>query len=63
VHFRTYINNLALVFSNDGPMPILPGFNALARMRKEELPDIFVGTTGLISQGESSLYTRKVTYT
>jgi hypothetical protein len=43
---------MCVLYSNDGPMPILPGFDPLARMRREELPEFFPGTTGLISQGQ-----------
>lgn len=47
------------VYSLDGPMPILPGFHALERMRREELPDVFTDTTGLISQGEDWYHFRQ----
>ncbi len=40
-------------FSQDGPMPILPGFHALEQMRKVELKEYFPGTAGLLAQGES----------
>jgi hypothetical protein len=40
-------------FSQDGPMPILPGFHALEEMRKVELKEYFPGTAGLLAQGES----------
>jgi hypothetical protein len=46
--------NHFLFSSHDGPMPILPGFQALERMRREEMPDLFPGTTGLISQGHKT---------
>jgi hypothetical protein len=41
------------IFSQDGPMPILPGFHALEQMRKVELKEYFPGTAGLLAQGES----------
>jgi hypothetical protein len=54
-HVIQKAKNHFLFRSQDGPMPILPGFQALERMRREEMPDLFPGTTGLISQGHKTL--------
>ena len=46
----------ACVVSKDGPMPLLPMFDAFERMRKEELTEFFPDSSGLLSQGGQLLY-------
>jgi hypothetical protein len=48
-----YLKLMDLYCSQDGPMPILPGFYALEKMRKEELKEFFPHTSGLLSQGRA----------